>query len=119
MSRLVGISGNRFIAAASVMKVDVSSFHRTVRITLMDGSVVEHSPDLGAQLYREVDRLVAQINGTTADTGEKEAMEAVMERIDPATYPGLTTAERAALGRFAKPAGWNIQNEVEETHELP
>lgn len=35
---------------------------------------------------------------------ERLAMEAVMESVDPATWPGLTTAQRCALGRFAKPA---------------
>lgn len=34
---------------------------------------------------------------------EHLAMEAVMESVDPATWPGLTTAQRCALGRFAKP----------------
>ena len=34
---------------------------------------------------------------------ERLAMEAVMESVDPATWPGLTIAQRCALGRFAKP----------------
>jgi hypothetical protein len=34
---------------------------------------------------------------------ERLAMEAVMESVDPATWPRLTAAQRCALGRFAKP----------------
>ena len=34
---------------------------------------------------------------------ERLAMEAAMESVDPATWPGLTPAQRCALGRFAKP----------------
>ncbi len=34
---------------------------------------------------------------------ERLAMEAVMESVDPATWPGLTVAQRCALSRFAKP----------------
>jgi hypothetical protein len=34
---------------------------------------------------------------------ERLAMEAVMESLDPATWPGLTVAQRCTLGRFAKP----------------
>ena len=34
---------------------------------------------------------------------ERIAMEAVMESVDPATWPGLTPAQRCALRRFAKP----------------
>lgn len=34
---------------------------------------------------------------------ERLALEAVMESVDPATWPGLTPAQRCALGRFAKP----------------
>ena len=34
---------------------------------------------------------------------ERLAMEAVMESVDPATWPGLTPTQRCALGRFAKP----------------
>ena len=37
-------------------------------------------------------------------TDEVAAMEAVMKSVDPATWPGLTAAQRCALGRFAKPA---------------
>ena len=37
------------------------------------------------------------------DMDEYQAMLAVMEQIDPATFPGLTAAQRCALGRFAKP----------------
>jgi len=34
---------------------------------------------------------------------EIAAMEAVMQNVDPATWPGLTVSQRCALGRFAKP----------------
>lgn len=37
------------------------------------------------------------------DDDEYQAMLAVMEQIDPATFPGLTATQRGALGRFAKP----------------
>jgi len=40
---------------------------------------------------------------SSRDEGEYRAMVAVMERIDPANFPGLTAEERCALGRFAKP----------------
>lgn len=36
---------------------------------------------------------------------EHEAMCAVMATLDPASFPGLTVAQRCALGRFAKPQG--------------
>lgn len=36
-------------------------------------------------------------------TAELDALYAVMENVDPATWPGLTVAQRCALGRFAKP----------------
>lgn len=36
---------------------------------------------------------------------EHEAMCAVMATVDPASFPGLTVAQRCALGRFAKPQG--------------
>lgn len=39
----------------------------------------------------------------TSDYEERLAMEAVMESVDPATWPGLTPAQRCALSRFAKP----------------
>lgn len=36
---------------------------------------------------------------------EYEAMQAVMEHVDPATIPGLTADQRVALAGFAKPQG--------------
>lgn len=39
------------------------------------------------------------------DMDEYRAMVAAMERIDPATLPGLTAEQRCALSRFVKPAG--------------
>ncbi len=36
-------------------------------------------------------------------TAEYEALRAVMRNVDPATWPGLSLEERAALGRYAKP----------------
>lgn len=38
---------------------------------------------------------------------EHLAMEAVMHSVDPATWPGLTVAQRCSLGRFAKPEAGN------------
>lgn len=46
---------------------------------------------------REALRRVSSVGGEVA------AMEAVMENVDPATWPGLTTDQRCSLGRFAKP----------------
>ena len=42
-------------------------------------------------------------------TDEYSAMLAVMEWVDPATVPGLTAKQRAALGRFAKPHSFSTQ----------
>lgn len=49
------------------------------------------------------DSAIAAWNRRTEPDEERLAMEAVMESVDPATWPGLTTAQRCALGRFAKP----------------
>ena len=65
---------------------------------------------------------------TAEPSDETEAMEAVMESIDPATWPGLTIAQRCALGRFAKPQPaepseddftrgyWQGQRDAQEAH---
>lgn len=44
---------------------------------------------------------------TLLPTDEVEALYAVMESVDPATFPGLSANHRAVLGRFAKPASSN------------
>src|SRR5690554_4900142 len=46
---------------------------------------------------------IARTGQPTEPDEERLAMEAVMESVDPATWPGLTTTQRCALGRFAKP----------------
>ncbi|HEY8355151.1 MAG TPA: hypothetical protein VIK69_09080, partial [Methylophilaceae bacterium] len=45
----------------------------------------------------------ASVEPSEVDMDEYQAMLAVMEQIDPATFPGLTAAQRCALSRFAKP----------------
>ncbi len=52
---------------------------------------------------RECDCPAGRSPQPTEPSDEMEAMEAVMESVDPATWPGLTAAQRCALGRFAKP----------------
>lgn len=48
-------------------------------------------------------REAVRLNSHSVPDEERLAMEAVMESVDPATWPGLTSAQRCALGRFAKP----------------
>ena len=40
---------------------------------------------------------------SSKNSDEQAALEAVMESVDPATWPGLTVQQRCALGRFGKP----------------
>lgn len=47
--------------------------------------------------------LLALTAAPVSADGEREAMEAVMSSVDPATWPGLSVEHRSALGRFAKP----------------
>lgn len=58
---------------------------------------------------------VKRLNNQPSITASAElaALEAIMESIDPATWPGLSTEHRCALGRFAKPSRW------EPTAKLP
>jgi len=59
--------------------------------------------ELGSSLFRFARALLSRYGRPARDADEYQAMLAVMEQIDPATFPGLTAAQRCALGRFAKP----------------
>ena len=51
----------------------------------------------------ELQELLSERYRAAKPDEERLAMEAVMESVDPATWPGLTVDQRCALGRFAKP----------------
>lgn len=56
------------------------------------------------QVFHECPDLADRLRKILAKSDEERlAMEAVMESVDPATWPGLTVEQRCALGRFAKP----------------
>ena len=60
-------------------------------------------PYTEAQFINFARALLSRYGRPARDADEYQAMLAVMEQIDPATFPGLTAAQRCALGRFAKP----------------
>ncbi|HEY8353813.1 MAG TPA: hypothetical protein VIK69_02210 [Methylophilaceae bacterium] len=60
-------------------------------------------PYTEAQFINFARALLFRYGRPAGDADEYQAMLAVMEQIDPATFPGLTAAQRCALGRFAKP----------------
>lgn len=62
--------------------------------------------------------VATQSNKSSHRNEEVAAMEAVMQSVDPATWPGLTASQRCALGRFAKPSGADNSVPVAEVGEL-
>jgi len=57
----------------------------------------------GRNSATELQELLSERYRAAKQDEERLAMEAVMESVDPATWPGLTVDQRCALGRFAKP----------------
>lgn len=83
MSRLIGLSDGRFVAADFIAEVQPSSNHQVIMVRMKDGQIHTHQPDYGSSLYRCADKLVASINEALAGklvmgpdetlTGEQEA----------------------------------------------
>lgn len=62
MSKLIALSGNRFVAADFIAEVKPDSSAQIIQVKMKDGTIYNHKPNYGSSFFRTADKLILEIN---------------------------------------------------------
>lgn len=69
MSRMIELSGSRYVAADCIAEITVNPNSQTIAVQMKDGRAHTHQPEYGSSLYRSADKLILEINQALAAQG--------------------------------------------------